>query len=152
MEEKDKIAILLAEDNEGHALLTKDLFKRAGVVNEIIHFRDGQEAWEQISRKAAPAGTRILLLDIRLPKLEGPELLRRIKADPALKAMPVIMLTCSDDPKETALCFSLGCAAYLNKPLVFEEFAQAIGGQGLAIETRGAATEIVAAPASPDFK
>ncbi|MDD5209294.1 MAG: response regulator [Elusimicrobiales bacterium] len=137
MEEKDKVRILLVEDNEGHALLTKDLFRRVGVTNEIVHLKDGQEAWDYISGKALPVAGCLMLLDIRLPRLDGFELLRRIKADPELKVMTVIILTSSDDPKEMALSAELGCAAYLNKPLQFEKFTQAINKQGLAVEILG---------------
>ncbi len=133
MEEKDKVVIFLVEDNEGHALLTKDLFRRAGIKNEVVHLKDGQEAWEHISGEARPAAACLMLLDLRLPRLDGFGLLRRIKADAALKAMTVMILTSSDDPKEMALCSELGCAAYLNKPLQFEKFTQAIDKQGLAL-------------------
>ncbi len=133
MEEKDKVRILLVEDNEGHALLTKDLFRRVGVANEIVHLRDGQEAWDYITGSGRPAAGCLMLLDIRLPRLDGFELLRRIKADPALGGLTVIILTSSDDPKEMALSAELGCAAYLNKPLQFEKFTQAIDKRGLSL-------------------
>jgi len=134
MDEKDKITILLAEDNDGHAWLTKDLFKREGVANELLRFADGQEAWEYLSGAAAgPAGNYILLLDIRMPRMDGIELLRRIKGDPRLKDMAVLMVTSSDDPKEMEICSRLGCGKYFNKPLEFEKFAQALKSLGLVL-------------------
>lgn len=134
MEEKDKVLILLVEDNDGHALLTKDLFERVGIKNEIVHLKNGQEAWDYISGKAPPAADCLMLLDISLPRLDGFGLLRLIKADPALREMTVIMLTSSDDPKEIALGAELGCAAYLNKPLQLEKFTQALSKPGLEVE------------------
>ena len=132
MSETPGIKILLAEDNDGHAWLLKDLLRRAGISNEPLRFKDGQEAWEYISVNAAGhAGDYVLLLDIRMSELGGIELLRLIKSSPLFKAMPVILVTCGDNPQEIALCSELGCAAYLAKPVELEKLKQALQDLGL---------------------
>ena len=141
MGETGKMAILLAEDNDGHAWLLTDFFRQAGIANAITRFKDGQEVWEHILDKssgiAGSAGDYLLLLDIRMPRMDGIELLRRIKNDPQLKGMPVIMITSGDDPGEIALCSELGCGGYLNKPMDFESFGGALSRLGLAVTIFG---------------
>lgn len=136
MGETGKIAILLAEDNDGHAWLLTDFFKQAGIANELIRFKDGQEVWEFVSGRApgraAPADY-LLLLDICMPRMDGIELLKRIKQDPRLKVMPVIMINNDDNPKEISFCSELGCGGYLNKPLDHESFARALKRLGLGM-------------------
>lgn len=132
MSDTTDIKILLAEDNDGHAWLLKDLLRRAGILNEPLRFKDGQEAWEYISTNTAGhVGDYVLLLDIRMPKLDGAELLRLIKSSPLFKAMSVIMVTCGDNPQEMAQCSKLGCAAYLSKPVELEKFKQTFKDLGL---------------------
>lgn len=132
MSETASKKILIAEDNDGHTWLLKDLLKRAGLSVEPLCFKDGQEAWEYISANTAGhAGDYVLLLDIHMPKLDGIELLRLIKSSPLFKAMPVILVTCGDNPQEMAQCSRLGCAAYLSKPVELEKFKQTFKDQGL---------------------
>ena len=135
-ERKDDVTILIAEDDDGHAELIISLFEEIGVRNPVIRFRDGQEAWDFISGddqvRSLEKGRRyLMLLDIRMPRMEGPELLRLIKSTPGLRNMPVIMLTTTDDPKEISLCYELGCNNYLTKPVAFEKFAEVIKRLGL---------------------
>ena len=104
MNEHD-VVIVTAEDDEGHALLIKKNLRRAGLSNEILHFMDGKETLdflfsEEIEAKRHEGTCYLLLLDIRMPKVDGIEVLRRIKSTPALKRMPVIMITTTDDPRE----------------------------------------------------
>lgn len=128
------LVILMAEDDDGHALLVQERFESVGVYNRIIRFRDGREAWDFLSG-ASPgmeAGTGyLLLLDIRMPGLDGIEVLRRVKRDPRLKTMPVIMLTTTDDPMEIGRCYDLGCNNYLVKPVEFDKFAEVLKRLGL---------------------
>ena len=135
-----ELTILLAEDNDGHAFLLSDSIKRAGIENEILRFKDGQEALDYVSGKGADlhgaAGNYCLVLDIRMPRLDGIEVLRLIKSDPGLKAMPVIIITSSDDPKEIQLCGELGCDTYLNKPVSPEKFLEAVKKLGLEVKIR----------------
>lgn len=128
-----RLTIFMAEDDDGHARLVEERFAEVGVCNPLLRFRNGTEAWEFISDRAnTPPGEEfLLLLDIRMPGLDGVEVLRRIKADPRLKSMPVIMLTTTDDPKEIETCYALGCNSYLTKPVEFGRFAEVIKRLGL---------------------
>ncbi len=128
------VTILMAEDDDGHATLVRERFESVGVNNPVIRFKDGTETWNFLSGSGAGLETGsgyLLLLDIRMPGLDGIEVLRRVKKDPRLKNMPVIMLTTTDDPKEIATCYELGCNNYLIKPVEFEKFAEVIKRLGL---------------------
>lgn len=130
----NELILLLAEDDAGHALLVQECFKRAGVHNSLVRFKDGLETWDFLSGPKAGIETGksyLLLLDIRMPGLDGIEVLRRVKADPRLKTMPVIMLTTTDDPGEIKLAYELGCNNYLTKPVEFGKFAEVIKRLGL---------------------
>jgi len=131
-----EVVILLAEDDEGHAsLITKNL-KRTGICNEIIHFKDGQEVLEFLFLEGngshrSNEGSYILLLDIRMPRVDGVEVLRRIKQDPELAKIPVTMITTTDDPREVEECFELGCNNYIAKPVDYTKFVEVIKQLGL---------------------
>ena len=126
--------ILIVDDDEGHAILIRDNLEAAGVPNRIDHFRDGQAVLDFFAGDGARAGgTYIVLLDIRMPKVDGIEVLRRLKADPALRKLPVIMLTTTDDLREVERCHQLGCSGYIQKPVDYEKFAEAIRRIGLFV-------------------
>lgn len=126
------MTILMAEDDDGHARLMQERFENVGVYNPIIRFKDGKETWDFLSGSGVEGGKAyLLLLDIRMPKLDGIEVLRRVKQDTRLKSMPVIMLTTTDDPEEITVCYELGCNNYLTKPVEFEKFAEVIKRLGL---------------------
>ncbi|OGR62734.1 MAG: hypothetical protein A2X31_06370 [Elusimicrobia bacterium GWB2_63_22] len=129
------VTILMAEDDDGHARLVQERFESVGVYNPIIRFKDGLETWAFLSGSGSPGIESgkgyLLLLDIRMPGLDGMEVLRRVKKDPRLKNMPVIMLTTTDDPKEVSSCYELGCNNYLVKPVEFEKFAEVVKRLGL---------------------
>jgi CheY-like chemotaxis protein len=123
--------ILIVEDDEGHAILIRENLEMAGLKNPIRHFRDGQAIldffFERSGRaKPAPEGSYLLLLDIRMPKVDGIEVLRRLKSDPELRKLPVIMLTTTDDTREVERCHALGCNVYIQKPVDYDRFAEAI--------------------------
>ena len=130
--------ILIVEDDEGHAILMRQSLAAVGLDNPIEHFRDGQAALDFLFKRG-PGRVResdqayLVLLDIRMPKVDGVEVLRRIKADTELRKLPVIMLTTTDDPREVELCHDLGCNSYIVKPVDYEKFAQAIKHLGLYI-------------------
>lgn len=131
-----EITILLADDDEGHAGLIRKSLARAGIVNEILRFADGQAVVDFLFLKGngphrVPGQAYVLLLDIRMPKLDGVEVLRRIKGDPELKKMPVIMITTTDDPREVEHCHALGCSNYITKPVDHDAFVNAIRQLGL---------------------
>lgn len=124
------IMILLVEDDDGHAELIKDCLKESGIVNPIRRFRDGQEIIDYLfggqEAKKELAGGYLALLDIRIPKVDGQEVLRRIKGDARLKTLPVIMLTTTDDPREVQSSYRMGCNAYLTKPVDYDSFTELI--------------------------
>jgi CheY-like chemotaxis protein len=144
----EPLVILLAEDDEGHATLIRRNLERAGVANEMIHVQDGQEVLDLIRGEGKYAGRTVngpllLLLDINMPRLDGIEVLRRIKADPHSARMPVIVLATTDDPREIERCYQLGCNVYITKPVACEAFVEAIRRLGFFLQ-------IVKLPAAGD--
>ncbi|MGZ8940072.1 MAG: response regulator [Limisphaerales bacterium] len=133
------LTILHAEDDEGAAYLAQENFKRAGLSNRILRFPDGQSILDFLFQKGTdrmrdPHQSYVLLLDIRMPKVDGVEVLRRLKGDDSLKNLPVIMLTTTDDPEEVKRCHALGCSAYIQKPVDYDKFAEAVQRLGLFLE------------------
>jgi CheY-like chemotaxis protein len=131
-----EVTILMAEDDEGHAELIRRNLARAGIANEIIHFKDGQLVTDFLMRKGRgphreSGKAYVLLLDIRMPRMDGTEVLKEIKADPELCKIPVIMITTTDDPCEVAHCHALGCSNYITKPLEYDAFVNAIRQLGM---------------------
>lgn len=123
--------ILIAEDDDGHAYLVEDSLRRGGIEAPLIRFSDGQEALDFLfgrtkSPRFEPGKPYLLLLDIRMPKVDGVEVLRQIKADTNLRKLPVVILTTTDDPSEVERCHELGCNSYIQKPVSFENFSSAI--------------------------
>jgi CheY-like chemotaxis protein len=130
--------ILIVEDDEGHAILIRENLEMAGLQNPIRHFRDGQAILDFFFDRSGqalstPDGTYLLLLDIRMPKIDGIEVLRRLKSDPELRKLPVIMLTTTDDTREVERCHTLGCNVYIQKPVDYDRFAEAIRRLGLFV-------------------
>lgn len=122
--------ILIAEDNPGHAALIKRNLKRSGLNNPIRHFKDGQAIvdylFDQLPEDQIDPESYLVLLDIQMPKLNGIEVLERIKTSPKLKALPVTMLTTTDNPREVQRCHELGCNNYVMKPVAYDAFMEAI--------------------------
>lgn len=130
--------ILIVEDDEGHAILIRENLELAGLNNPVRHFRDGQAILDYFFDSSGKAvrghdGTYLVLLDIRMPKVDGIEVLRRLKADPSLRTLPVIMLTTTDDTREVQRCHDLGCNVYIQKPVDYDKFAEAIRRLGLFV-------------------
>ena len=133
---KKEVVIITAEDDPGHVALIKKNLKRAGINNKIVHFKDGEETLNFFFRKGKgphrESGTPyLLLLDIRMPKVDGIDVLRQVKADNELKKMPVIMITTTDDPYEVEKCHAFGCNNYITKPVIYEKFVEAMKQLGL---------------------
>jgi len=131
-----EVTILIAEDDEGHAELIRMNLARAGIANAVVHFKDGQEAHDFLFRQGdgphrESGKAYVLLLDIRMPKMDGTEVLKRIKADKELRKIPVIMITTTDDPREVAHCHELGCSNYITKPVGYDGFVNAIRQLGM---------------------
>ncbi len=132
---KKEVTILIAEDDAGHAALIKKNLKRAGISNNIVHFVDGQQVLDFLFQKKEIEDTSensfLLLLDIRMPKVDGVEVLTQLKKDPELKKIPIIIITTTDDPKEINECHKLGCSTYIVKPIDYKQFIDAIVQLGL---------------------
>lgn len=129
--------ILIVEDDEGHAILIRQNLEAAGLSNQMQHFRDGQAVLNFFFNPAPgqrhEAHMYLVLLDIRMPKVDGIEVLRRLKSDPELRKLPVIMLTTTDDLREVERCHELGCNVYIQKPVDYDRFAEAIRRLGLFV-------------------
>ena len=133
-----EVVILIADDDSGHARLIEKNLHRAGLHNSVLRFEDGQDILDFLFRrddgpKRASDTPYLLLLDIRMPKVDGIEVLRQLKTDPELRRLPVSILTTTDDPREVARCHELGCSNYIVKPVDYEKFAEAIKQLGLFI-------------------
>lgn len=127
---KDPV-IILAEDDDGHAGLIYKTLKRAGVENDILHFEDGEKTLNYLFRKGddfhrEEGVPHILLLDVRMPVVDGKEVIRQLKQDKELQNMPIIVVSTTDDPREIVNCYSLGCSKYIVKPIQHEEFTRVI--------------------------
>jgi CheY-like chemotaxis protein len=127
--------ILIADDDDGHAFLIEDNLRRAGVTTPFLRFCDGQEVLDFLFRRTTnPTFERehpyLLLLDIRMPKVDGVAVLRQIKADADLRKLPVIILTTTEDPREVERCHDLGCNVYMQKPVSYDNFAVALNHLG----------------------
>jgi CheY-like chemotaxis protein len=132
----EPLIIVLAEDDEGHANLIQRNLKRAGITNELVHVKDGQEVLDYLRCEGAyqgrvPRGPLLLLLDIRMPRVDGVEVLRQMKARESTSKVPVIMLTTTDDPREIERCYQLGCSVYITKPVNYDDFVEAVKRLGL---------------------
>ena len=133
---KKETIILLAEDNEGHAHLVIKNLKRSGIENEILHFKDGEEILNYLVKNHREEGTYyILLLDIRMPKLDGIEVLRKLKQDSIMSELPVIMVTTTDEPGTIRKCHDMGCIRYVVKPINHGEFVDTINQLGQFLMT-----------------
>ena len=132
-----EVVILIADDDAGHMRLIERNLHRAGLHNPIERFTTGQDILDYLfgrgERKRATDASYLILLDIRMPQVDGVEVLRQIKADGELKKIPVIMLTTTDDPREVDRCHALGCSSYVVKPVDYDRFAEAIKQVGMFI-------------------
>ncbi|MEI7501640.1 MAG: response regulator [Bacteroidota bacterium] len=139
METYKEMIILIAEDDDGHAELIQSGLEISGICNKMLRFTNGEEVWRFLSGTADDiirdkSKTYLLLLDINMPKMDGIEVLKRLKANQELKDIPVMMLTTTDDPREVEACYKLGCNVYINKPVDFKKFAETLKRLGLFIQ------------------
>ena len=131
------VDILLVEDNPNEAQLTIRSFKKSNVANRLIHIDDGAEALDFIFARNKYAGRRIenlpklILLDLKLPKLSGLEILKKVKEDERTKIIPVIVLTSSKEEPDIIACYKLGVNSYIVKPVNFDSFSKAIVELGM---------------------
>lgn len=129
--------ILLVEDSEDDVRLTKRALLKNNITNELIVVGDGREALKFLRAAAEPGGNEnyglpaVVLLDLKLPKLDGLEVLRQIRADPLLRRQPVVILTTSKEDQDIIRSYDLGANSFIRKPVDFEQFSAAINQLGL---------------------
>lgn len=133
-----EVVIIIADDDVGHARLIEKNLARVGLNNPILRFTNGQEVLDFMFRRGdgphrLSSASYLLLLDIRMPKVDGVEALRQLKQDENLRKLPVIMLTTTDDPLEIERCHLLGCNSYLVKPVDYDKFAEVIKQLGMFV-------------------
>jgi two-component system response regulator len=134
----NSVEILLVEDNITDAELTIRALKKHNMANNLVHVRNGEEALDFIfgtgaykDNRDATRPPKVVLLDIQMPKVNGIEVLEKIKSDPRTKATPVVILTSSKENPDIQKCYALGANSYIVKPVNFESFAQSIKDLGL---------------------
>ncbi|MEP7279100.1 MAG: response regulator [Bacteroidota bacterium] len=135
--DQTRVDLLLVEDNPNDAELTIRQLKKNKMANNLVHVQDGAEAIDFIFSTGKFAGQpdhaqrpRIVLLDLKLPKVSGIEVLKRIKEDPRTQSIPVVILTSSKEDLDIQKCHELGANSYIVKPVNFESFAEAIKNLG----------------------
>jgi len=139
MAEKDEVGILLVEDDDGHALLVEKNLRRAGLSNGFLRLKDGQEALDYFfdGESVAARGkfeSLVVLLDVNMPRVSGVDVLKRLKENEATAAIPIIMLTTTDDPREIERCYDYGCNLYITKPVEYEAFIEAVRRLGFFLQ------------------
>ncbi len=136
--QRQAVVILLIEDDEGHRLLIRESLRAAGIINELVELNDGQQALDYLAR-CEPGGQGsvrpgLILLDIKLPKLDGFAVLSAIKQNSYLRMIPVLMLTSTDDQAEINRCYELGASSYIVKPVQYDAFQARVKALGLFLE------------------
>ena len=130
-------AILLVEDNPADVTLTVRALKKASIANEMIVARDGVEALDylfgtgQYSSRNVNELPVVVLLDLKLPKVDGIEVLKRVRSAPLTKHLPVVILTSSTEESDITTCYEFNCNSYIRKPVDFNQFAEAVKQLGL---------------------
>jgi two-component system, response regulator len=132
----EAVRILLAEDSAQDAELTLKALARHNIGNSVEVARDGAEALDYLYKRGKYAGRAngnpvLLLLDLKMPKVDGLEVLRTVKSDPQLRTIPVVMLTSSREEQDVVRSYELGVNAYVVKPVEFEKFLNAVRDLGL---------------------
>jgi two-component system, response regulator len=136
MVEPNKI-ILLVEDNPDDEALTLRALRKNNILNEVVVARDGAEALDYLFGAGAHSGRdlseqpQIILLDLKLPKVDGLEVLRRVRADARTHLLPVAILTTSNEDRDVISSYELGANSYIRKPVDFEQFMEAVRQLGL---------------------
>jgi len=131
------IEIILVEDNLDDALLTIRALKKSNLANNILHLKDGEEAIDyffgpgEFPGKNIPENPKLILLDLKMPKVNGLEVLERIKSDERTKQIPVVILTSSNEDPDIKKCYALGVNSYIVKPVGFENFVSIISALGI---------------------
>jgi CheY-like chemotaxis protein len=128
---KDAVELLLVEDNPSDEELTLHVLKKYNLANRILVVRDGAEALEFLFKNGTQEVPKLILLDLKLPKLSGLEVLREIKAEARTRMIPVVVLTSSREDTDLVACYQLGVNSYIVKPVDFTQFTECIRQLGL---------------------
>ena len=137
MNPENIVEILIVEDNEQDLALAQRALRKANVSNRIHVARDGEEALEflfcegQFAERKMEDGPKVILLDLKLPKIDGLEVLQRIKSDPRTKSIPVVVLTSSKEQNDVVETYNLGVNSYIVKPVNFEQFSETVQKLGM---------------------
>jgi CheY-like chemotaxis protein len=132
-----EVEILLVEDNPTDAELAMRALKKSNLANKLVWVKDGAEALDFIfaggaySGRQMTEGPKVILLDLRLPKVDGMEVLRRVKGDERTRTIPVVVLTSSKEDRDVAESYQLGVNSYISKPVEFDEFARTVSELGM---------------------
>jgi CheY-like chemotaxis protein len=129
-------SLLLVEDNPNDVELTLSALKEANLANEVIVANDGEQALDYLFRRGSHSGRKpgqpgVILLDLKMPKVDGHEVLKQIRADPALRLIPVVILTSSREERDLYQSYDNGANSYVVKPVDFDEFITAISKLGV---------------------
>lgn len=127
----NEVEIILVEDSQEDAMLAMRALKKNNLANNLLHLLDGEQAIEYLVSRSTHPGLKLILLDLKMPKVDGIEVLRIIKSDDRLKVIPVVMLTSSREEQDLIETYKLGANAYIVKPVEFEKFVKAISDLGL---------------------
>ncbi|MDB5248286.1 MAG: chemotaxis protein CheY [Segetibacter sp.] len=133
----DNVEILFAEDSMDDATLTIRALTKSGFLNKLHHVKDGAEALDFLYCKGTYASRntgakpKLLLLDLKMPKVSGMQVLEKVKSDPAFKSIPVVILTSSQEDPDIANCYALGANSYIVKPVDSDNFFHAIKAMGM---------------------
>lgn len=128
-----KMTILLVEDNPDDEELTRIAFEESKLLNELVVARDGAQALDYLldpDGRGHPLPA-LVLLDLKLPKVDGLEVLRRLRATPRTRLLPVVILTTSKEERDVLESYNLGCNSYIRKPVVFNDFIDAVRQLGM---------------------
>jgi len=136
LQQMNEVEVLLIEDNPSDAELTMRALKKRNLANRLFHAKDGAEALDfifargQFADRRVENGPKVVLLDLKLPKIDGIEVLKRIKSDERTKKTPVVVMTSSREDRDLEACYDLGANGYVVKPVEFEDFSRAVSELG----------------------
>lgn len=134
---KNKVEILLVEDNMHDAELAIRALKKSNLVNNLVHLKDGAEALDFIfaegnyKDRSMENTPRVILLDLKMPKVSGIEVIKKLKSDERTRKIPIVVLTSSKEDPDIKTCYELGVNSYVVKPVDFEAFVKAVNELGL---------------------
>jgi len=136
LQQLNEVEVLLVEDNPSDAELTMRALRKRNLANKLFHAKDGAEALDFVfaqgpfMHRRIENGPKVVLLDLKLPKVDGLEVLRRIKSDERTRRIPVVVMTSSREDKDLAMCYEHGVNGYVVKPVEFEDFSRAVSELG----------------------